>query len=238
MSLANAKVKIYPNGVTRLTVFNFPRFRDVERQENNIPDTYNTDIPSRSDSLKRAKDMIFDIAYLNESEWRYFITFTLDSSKIDRYDVSVVKKYMLQWLKNQVKRKNLKYLIVPEYHKDKAIHFHGLINDCEFTFLDSGKRDKSGRSIYNVRDWRLGFTTAIELDTQKINLCKYMVKYVTKDVQRIFGNFYLAGGHIQRVVPYEYIEFDFESLDVPVYDIPNTDIKVKYATMGVFENDL
>ena len=237
MSLPNAKIKYYPNGVQRVTVFNYARFREVEREKIENPDSYDMEAPSRADSIKRAKDTIFDIALLNETEWRYFITFTLDSSKIDRYDVSSVKKYMLQWLKNQVRRKGLKYLIVPEYHKDKAIHFHGLINDCDFRFVDSGKFDKSGRRIFNVRDWRLGFTTAIELDTQKINLCKYMVKYVTKDVQRIFGNFYLAGGGIDRKVPYDYVEIPFDTLDVPEFDIPNTDIKVKYATFGVFEND-
>lgn len=237
MGYPNAKIKFYPNGTNRLTVFNYPRFRDVDRGDVELPDTYDTDSPSRSDSIKRAKDMIFDIAYLNESVWKYFITFTLDGKKIDRYDVKAVKKYMLKWLNNQVSRKGLKYIIVPEYHKDGAIHFHGLINDCDFTFIDSGRVDKSGRRIYNVKDWRLGFTTAIELDDKKVNLCKYMVKYVTKDVQRIFGNFYLSGGHINRVVPFEYIELDYDTLNVPEFDIPNTDIKVKYAIMGVFENE-
>lgn len=237
MGYPNAKIKFYPNGTNRLTVFNYPRFRDIDRGDIELPDTYDTDSPSRSDSIKRAKDMIFDIAYLNESDWKYFITFTLDGKKIDRYDAKAVKKYMLKWLNNQVTRKGLKYLIVPEYHNDGAIHFHGLINDCDFTFIDSGRVDKSGRKIYNIKDWRLGFTTAIVLDEKKVNLCKYMVKYVTKDVQRIFGNFYLSGGHIDRVVPFEYVELDYDTLDVPEFDIPNTDIKVKYAVMGVFENE-
>lgn len=237
MGLENARIKYYPNGTQRYSVFNYPLFRDVDRGEVVKPHTYNTGDFSRSDSVKRAKDNIFDIAYLNESEWKYFITFTLDKSKIDRYDRGVLKKYMLQWLKNQVKRKGLKYLIVPEYHKDKAIHFHGLINDCDFTFLDSGKVDKSGRKIFNVKDWRLGFTTAILLDEEKINLCKYIVKYVSKDVQKIFGNFYLAGGHLNREVPFLYTEMDFESLEAPEFCIPNTNLKVKYVTLGVFENE-
>lgn len=237
MGYPNAKIKFYPNGTNRLSVFNYPRFREVERGEVEHPETYDTDGESRSDSVKRAKDAIFDIAYLNESEWKYFITFTLDRQKIDRYDKESVKKYMVQWLKHQVQRKGLKYLIVPEFHKDKAIHFHGLINDCNFAFFDTGKVDKAGRKIYNVRDWRLGFTTAILLDDEKINLCKYMVKYVTKNVQKMFGNFYLAGGHIERVVPFEYLELDYDVYDVPEIQIPNTDIKVKYATFGVFENE-
>lgn len=237
MGLENAKIRFYPNGVERVVIFNYPRFRKVERGEVEKPTSYDTDSPSRVDSIRRSKDMIFDIAYLNESEWSYFITFTLDKTKIDRYDKDIIKPYMLQWLKNQVSRKGLKYLIVPEYHKDGAIHFHGLINDCNFIFFDTGKTDKSGRNIYNVKDWRLGFTTAIKLDEQKINLCKYMVKYVTKDVQKIFGNFYLAGGKLNREVPFEYVEMDYDSFDCPEFEIPNTDLKVKYVTLGVFENE-
>lgn len=240
--LENARVKIYPNGVKKVTIFNYPRFIEKKRVDDLRPirSSFIKDNDSdfvRSDSIRRARDKVFDIAYLNADDWIWFITFTLDKEKINRYDSAEVSKYMRNWLSNQVKRKGLKYLIVPELHKDRAIHLHGFLNDCDFNFVDSGYFDKENRLIYNVNDWRLGFTTAIELDEQKVNLCKYMVKYVTKDVQRIFGNFYLAGGHIERVVPFEYIELDYDTLDVPEHDIPNTDIKVKYAVMGVFENE-
>ena len=77
MGLPNAKIKFYPNGVNRLSVFNYPRFREVERGEVELPETYDTDSLSRSDSIKRAKDMIFDIAYLNEFDWKYFNPFLL-----------------------------------------------------------------------------------------------------------------------------------------------------------------
>lgn len=238
MGFPNAKICYYPNGVQKLTVFNYPRFREVEREKIDLPDTYDMDGESRGDSVRRAKDKIFDIAYLNSDLWKYMITFTLDKERIDRYDTEQNKKYLVQWLKNQVKRKGLVYLIVPELHKDNAIHYHGFINDCDFTFIDSGRYDKSGRKIYNVRDWRLGYTTAVELDDNKIAVAKYITKYTTKQLERILGNFYYAGGKgLERDVPYEYIELDYDVYDVPEVQIPNTDIKVKYMVMGVFSDE-
>ena len=61
MSLPNAKIKYYPNGVQRVTVFNYARFREVEREKIENPDSYDMEAPSRADSIKRAKDTIFDI---------------------------------------------------------------------------------------------------------------------------------------------------------------------------------
>ena len=237
MGFANGKVKFYPNGTQKLTVFNYPRFREVERDKELLPSTYDTNGESRNDSLKRSKDKIFDIAYLNCDEWKYMVTLTLNKDKIDRYDVSGISKYVRKWLQHQVGRKGLKYIIVPELHKDGAVHFHGLINDCDFKFIDSEKRDKQGRVIYNISDWKVGFTTAVALDENKLAVCKYITKYITKGNDKIFGHFYLAGGNIQRDVPFEYIETDYDSYDCPEFMIPNTDIKVKYMQIGGFSDD-
>lgn len=236
--IPNCKVKIYPNGTQKYVIFNYPKFQNKERNIENIPKEYNTDSVVRADSLKRARENIFDIAYINSDLWSYMITFTLDKRKIDRYDKSEIKKYVQQWLKNQVKRKSLCYLIVPEYHKDGAIHFHGLINNSQFNFVDSGRVDSSGRVIYNISDWNIGFSTAVKLDDKKIAVCKYITKYITKGNEKIFGSFYWFGGKdLKRDVVTEYISIDYDSFDVPEFDIPNTDIKVKYVTEGVFFDD-
>jgi len=233
--LPNSKVKFYPNGTQKYIIFNFPKFVSHTRDKDSIPKKYSSFSDSRSDSLKRAKDNIFDIAYLNSELWSYMVTLTLDKNKIDRYDSTIIKKSVQQWLKNSVKRKNLVYLIVPELHKDGAIHFHGLINSSDFSLTNSGRVDKSGRIIYNLNDWSFGFSTCIALDDNKICVCKYITKYITKSNSKIFGSFYWAGGKdLIREVPFEYISLDFDSFDVPEFLIPNTDIKVKYVCEGTF----
>ena len=116
-----------------------------------------------------------------------------------------VIKAFEKWLENAVSRKGLKYILVPEYHKKGGIHCHALINDCDFKFVDSGTRlvkghdkplkidtikrlhicDKLGCDIsdlpvvYNVSDWRYGFSTAIsDLRTDvKPMLLRHKVHY-------------------------------------------------------------
>lgn len=138
----NARVKYYPNGTQKITVFNRGVFnpdgwerirKDEEEKDRREYDLTNP----RDDNVKRAKDKIFDIAFVNE--WDYMVTLTLDQTKIDRYDAKEINKRVGQWLKHQVQRKDLRYLVIPEYHKDGAVHFHGFFKG-NMTYLNTGKR--------------------------------------------------------------------------------------------------
>ncbi len=82
---------------------------------------------------------------------------------------------------NQVRRRGLLYVLVPELHADGAVHFHGFFNGA-LPVVDSGTLDTGGKPrkprsaaerarlidsgahiVYNLPAWTLGFTTAIEL---------------------------------------------------------------------------
>ena len=86
-------------------------------------------------AARRAAAKVRDLALSNTFRW--FITLTLDPKKIDRYDVKEVTRHLNTWLDNQVRRRGAAYVIVPELHKDGALHFHGLVNDCG-GFVPSG----------------------------------------------------------------------------------------------------
>ena len=220
--LKNARIKIYPN-CYRLTVFSSPVFTDGfeidhehSTKRNSIGRSEGAE--TRSDSARRARTAIFDISALND--WDYFVTLTLDSDKVDRYDPKAALKPFSKWLQNMVQRRDLRYLVVPEHHADGAIHFHGLVKG-ELNMIDSGtmrfpgrkkpikvstaKRLKldlnEGQIVYNIADYKLGFSSAIATFGEKDNLAKYMTKYITKDLCKIFGNFYFAGGHDLRRKP-------------------------------------
>ena len=128
----------------------------------------------------RAKNMVYYLARSNV--WEYFVTLTLNGEKIDRYNFDEVSKKVRKWFNNirTCKAKELYYLIVPEMHKDGAWHFHALIGGCAgLSFVDSGKRDKSGKVIYNFEDWKFGFSTATMVeDTERVS--SYICKYITK----------------------------------------------------------
>ena len=163
--------------------------------------------------MKRAVDKVYDLAFQNE--WNYFMTITIDPEHFDSKDVKEVYKRLRNWLTHQVERKGLKYLLIPEQHKNGGIHAHALINDC-FKFEHSGRYLYSGKaykaetlqkkgidinllkSVYNVPEWKYGFSTAIPVDGNPARLACYITKYITKDCKKIFGKYYLSSRNLNR----------------------------------------
>lgn len=132
-------------------------------------------------SVRRTKNKIYDIARCNMWEW--FFTLTFNPEKVDSYDYEITSKKLSKWLNNmRMKCPEMKYIVIPELHESGRWHFHGLFaNVEEMEFVDSGKRDKKGRIIYNVGNYGLGFSTATEIDDWH-KACSYIAKYVTKEM--------------------------------------------------------
>lgn len=275
----NTKVRILPNGQVKVTAFRKGVYREKGFERIEYYSRYEEELRSRKvgtaeaeklrklaekellsiceentrkDNLKRAKDKIFEIASAND--WSYMVTLTLDKDKIDRYSPDEVQKVVCKWFDNKVQRNGFKYLVVPEFHKDGAIHFHGLCNDVlsfnfSGTYKIAGKKapvkestlKKYGYSVdspevkkvYNIKDFPYGFTTALPLDNNVMAVSLYMTKYITKDLQKIFGSYYMAGGKIKRSLPYQLYDIDFASLEkfkgARVYDLPENYGQVCYV---------
>lgn len=139
------------------------------------------------DSINRSKNAVYKLA--RQSRWKYFITLTFSPQKVDRSDYSACMKIANEWMHNQRKRyaPNLKYLFVGEMHSDHVNwHVHGLIDDVgDMKFVDSGKRDKCGRVIYNVGSWMSGWSTAVAIeqtDESIFKISSYITQYITKDM--------------------------------------------------------
>lgn len=146
-----------------------------------------------SRSMRRARSKLRRLALSNDFRW--FVTLTLDPSKVDSHSgVDVVKK-LNAWCSNMVQRKGLKYILVPERHKKGGIHFHGFFNDC-LEVVDSGHTDKQGHKIFNLPQWSLGFTTAIELYDNYSKAVGYVCKYVGKQGEKPAGRWYYSGGEL------------------------------------------
>lgn len=168
----------------------------------------------------RAKRNIHDLAACNE--WDYFITLTLNKEKIDRYDYKAAIKKLTWWLDNRVRRNGLKYVGVPELHKDGANHFHFLTKGDTYKLRDSGRTQK-GRKVYNVIDWGIGHSTAVVLDNNREAVAWYMAKYITKQAGKgrrddlkgtIGGRYYFHGGDLKApdVFYFDSVFGNFESV--------------------------
>lgn len=157
---------------------------------------------------RRAKINAFDIILCNP-DLDTFGTFTFaPDSSLDKSAYDQVYDRLKPWLSNRVQRNGLKYVIVPEHHKSGEIHFHGIINHTAVN-LDRAYSPKSGRPLYasgkplfNVRDWKFGFSTASLIDgasEDRDKVAKYIFKYMGKQLgARIGGRYALIGGDVKR----------------------------------------
>lgn len=168
-------------------------------------------------SMRRARAKLRRLALANDFRW--FVTLTLDPAKIDRNDGAAVARALGRWADNMVRRKGLKYILVPELHRKGGIHFHGFFNDA-VKVIDSGHMDAAGHPIYNLPEWTLGFTTAIELYGDYPSAVGYVSKYIGKQDVRPMGRWYYSGGALAE--------------PGKVYaDLDRDDLLVEYAGDGV-----
>lgn len=181
-------------------------------------------------SMRRARAKVRRLALANEFSW--FVTLTLDQTKIDRYDPKAIMQTVNRWLDNMVRRHGLRYILVPEQHKDGAYHFHGFFAG-EVEAVDSGTlslptdskprrpRDEEERAqwlaagghvVYNLPQWPFGFSTALELYGTYSSAVGYVCKYIGKqDGQRPMGRWYYSGGALKEP-PKLYATMDYSTI--------------------------
>lgn len=147
------------------------------------------------ESLSRSKKVIHELALCNP--WEYFVTLTLNSDKINRMELDIAYKKLAKWINNYNSRKNvsIKFLIVPEQHKNGAWHFHGLLMGLPISHLiPFSLSDKiperikgyirQGRVLYNWPAYQNAFGwVTIEAIIDHNRCASYMTKYITKDLQ-------------------------------------------------------
>lgn len=203
----NAKLKKFNNGEAQIIFYSKPIFcktdyemmlDEVKNDTNNnfsksthdIVERALTDEEKMETALKggkRAKKKISD--YARSNKWDWFTTFTFNDRCSDRYNYNECSKKIRKWLNNIRNRyaQNLKYLAVPEQHKDGAWHFHILLSNCgNISFLqainpktDLPIKTKKGQPVFNIDNWNYGFSTATRVTDTK-GVAKYILKYITK----------------------------------------------------------
>lgn len=176
---------------------------------------------ARRKSFSRARNNLFNYA-MSTTAFDCFVTLTFDSDVINRYSYDDIISKLNVWLDNRVRRKGLVYVFVPEYHKDGAVHFHGL---CNFDALKTSRSrspytgkplyDTKGRPKYNIEDFRLGHSLVIPLsgENARIATTKYVYKYVTKSGGKMVGGrYYLSGGDLGRP-RYKLLNLEYDEID-------------------------
>lgn len=148
-----------------------------------------------SQSVSRTKSTIFELAFCNE--FSHFCTFTQNAEFVgDRFDLAEFRKDLAQFVRNQNRGRDvpIKYLFVPEQHKDGAWHMHGLVSGLtasdlrEFTLKEKlphaiRKQLLNGEKVYNWDKYsrKFGFFTASDVKSHEA-CAKYVTKYITKEL--------------------------------------------------------
>lgn len=200
-------------------------------------------------SLSRSRKVVFEYVMCNE--WDYFFTGTFDISKVDsRYYLDDLHKEFSKFIKSYNRKYNtcVKYVIVPERHKDGAYHFHGVIKGIPSAHLHQFQiGDKMSRHIASqvkqgnvIFDWlnyavHFGFCTLSPIK-EHVACAHYITKYITKAFDNdicCFGHLYycsrglnkaqkLAQGHLNLVgdISYTFVT-DYCSIKVCNLDTAN-----------------
>lgn len=140
-------------------------------------------------SLNRTINQIYK--YSRSNLWEYFVTLTFDPLKVDRYSYDECCKKMKNFL-DSLRRKNpyLKYLGVPEQHRDGAWHFHFLMSNIDSSYYRYWKKDRRGNDIYILGQkdgekwigiYRYGWSTLTFVKYPE-RVSMYITKYITKGV--------------------------------------------------------
>lgn len=242
MSVYNVKCIGYKDS-TQVRIFSRP----IYSQENNQPKSPNVwtvdgkpktkveEKPERTQkqikhsevsSVNRTVNNIYSISRSNR--WEYFITLTINPKLLDSTDYDLILNKLNIWTNNLKKRysPNLKYIIVPELHKDKSKwHFHGLFSDignmplsfsgkvCVGKYTYDYARKPYANKIYNLPLWKYGFSTATPIrDSARSG--SYITKYVTKDLTQALKDKhrYLSSQNCDKPVEFVY-NVDYETLN-------------------------
>lgn len=146
------------------------------------------------DNIYRARKAVLGYALCNPFEW--FCTFTINSDKHNRYDLNSYHKKLTQFFRDYNKKygTNIKYLTVPEQHKDGAWHEHGFIMGLPSDHLTKFKRtDNIPQKLKNrlsngvdVRYWQayqnaFGWCDFEPIGSQE-RCARYVTKYISKDI--------------------------------------------------------
>ena len=208
-----SRLKSYPDGSWELMVCSSDVFRDGGYEPVDKP-VYKPKVSKKQDTSgersaaeaergkpdverarRRAASAVRDLALCNDFRW--FVTLTLDWQRIDRYDMGAIMRKVNGWLDNAVRRQGLRYVLVPKLHKDGAVHFHGFFSDS-LAAVDSGHKDSGGHAVFNLPQWKFGFTAAIELYGSYHSAVGYVCKYVRKQSAKIGGRWYYSGGSLRK----------------------------------------
>lgn len=209
-------LKQYTPSCFKLINMRTVRIAGFEERDGNSTGKKNTagNTSKLRESLSRSRSKVYELAFCNP--WVHFVTLTLNGEKQNRYDLDVIVHRLTKWLNNLNFREQIgiRYLLIPEPHKDDAWHFHGLMMGIPEPFLKPFSLSdiipkhiknllQDGRIIYNfpLYQEKFGWVTVEKIYNNE-SAAKYITKYITKELMEskiaLNHHVYYASQGLQR----------------------------------------
>lgn len=228
-------------GVSRLTCLKSKRlkgFEDITDDAGKLPRCSNS--AKLDNNLSRAKQQVIELCLCNDFE--YFFTGTIDGKKFDRYNLQEFYRQFSKFLNNYKSRRapDLKYLMIPEAHKDGAIHVHGVLKGLNSLDLVPNKN--------GYYDWvpyceKFGYMSIAPI-RDVVSCSRYITKYISKDLGQLTGmnkqSFWHSKGLMTAHKEYynnldtSEVEWDFKNEYCKVKTYSNSD---DLSTLCILDDD-
>jgi hypothetical protein len=187
----------------KLTLHNVLRRKGVEYPPDKVLTIRGTQNKNKlNNSIARSRNKMQE--YILCSHWSWFVTFTIDKNKYDRYNLKEYYHSFSEFIHNlnkgKDKDKRFKYVSIPEMHKDGAWHLHSVVEGLSikdlkrYTYEDfpNGKIPlyilkclQNDKPIYYWKPYveRYGYITIRPVENQE-KVANYVCKYFTKDISK------------------------------------------------------
>lgn len=189
-------------------------------------------------NIIRAKTTIRDTILCND--FVYFVTLTINS-KYNRFDLTSIRKLVNHRIRNyrSLYGLNLKFLFVPEKHKNGAWHLHGVLN---IGFEPTIYTNMFGYLSCKIFD-TLGYNNVSNIQ-DKSRVSSYILKYITKDLDQRekFNHTFFASHGLNKPKLISSVFYNNSYFDYQFFDVKTDFCYVKYSdkyygfTNGILQN--
>ena len=153
-----------------------------------------------SNNLVRAKSTVRELVLCNP--WDYWCTFTISKERYDRYNLKAFFKAFGEFIHNYNRRcaesDKVKYLLVPEQHKDGAWHLHGFIKGIRQKDLYINQYGYLTWKQYEKNFGFISMSAVRDIDRASSYVLKYMTKEIASTALELNAHSYYASNGLQR----------------------------------------